>query len=649
MRHRDHKREHDRRLETLRNIGVLAHVDAGKTTLSERLLFAAGELHRMGEVHDGASALDHRGVERAHGVTVSAAAAVIDWRDHRVTLLDTPGHVDFAQEVECALLAIDSAVVVLSAVAGVEPQTESVWAQADRRALPRLVFVNKMDAVGADFDRVVAEAGAKLGSRLAALHWPQVSEHGAIGMVDLIDQVWLTWPDPGADALGPEHLSPRRAAVPDGLRGEAARRREALVEAAMETGAPDEAALAAWLEGGAVDAASLRALLRRACVARRLVPVLAGAAYRGVGVTALLDAVVELCPSPADRGEVIGRQPGADGSPEERRAPDASGPFAGLVSKVAVTRFGPVATLRVISGALRRGDPLANPRADAIERAGRLTLPLADGGVEAEAAAAGEIVAVSGLKHAQAGDTLCAPGAPVLFAEMARAAPVISAAIEPVTAEDQAKLGAALAALCREDPSLRVETDAETGQLLLAGMGELHLQIALEALAAERGVSARIGRPRIAYRETISRPAEAEHTLRKQSGGPGQFARLRLRLEPDPSLGDGVAFEDRTAGGVIPAAFMPAVETALRAAAAEGPLAGYPAQGLRAIVLDGAHHAQDSSALAFANAARAAFRLVFAAAAPQLLEPIARMEIRAPEPHLGAVIADLQARRGAVL
>jgi len=637
-----------RAIDTRRNIGILAHVDAGKTTLTERMLFAGGRIHCMGEVHDGTSTMDTRDVERRHGVTVSAAATSLDWAEHRISLLDTPGHVDFTQEVERALLAIDAAVVLFSGVSGVEPQTETVWRQTARFGLPRIGFVNKLDATGADFEAVLTAIRTRLGVRPASVQWPVMVGDRLAGIVNLIDERWLTWPRDEVVAGSREALLPAVSPVPDRFREEAVHRRAALVEAVVEAiGDRDDAALADYLDGVRFDGDRLRRLVRQACLSGDVLPVLGGAAYRDIGVTPLLDAIVAFAPSPLDRGSVSGIDPKTG----ERcdRAPDPAAPVSAMVSKVAVTRFGLMATVRVISGRLTRDTRVVNATTGTDERIGRVLAVHADETVEIDEARAGDIVAVAGLKGVGAGDSLADPRAPIVFAGMGRVEPVIEAAVEPVSASDQVRLGPALAAMVREDPSLRVTTDADTGDLLLAGMGELHLQIALEALAVERGVAARIGPPRIAYREAISRRAQVTHTLRKQSGGPGQFAKLTLSIEPLGPDEQGLIFENRTVGGAIPSEYVPAIKASLREALSEGGLAGYPVVGAKAMLLDGAHHPNDSSSLAFANAARQAFREAYVQADPYLLEPLARVDVCVPEQSVGAVIGDLQARRGTVL
>ncbi|MEO1329577.1 MAG: translation factor GTPase family protein [Pseudomonadota bacterium] len=630
-----------RALHLRRNIAILAHVDAGKTTLTERMLFAAGRIHRMGETHDGASAMDHRAVERRHGVTVSAAATVFDWDAHRIALIDTPGHVDFTLEVERALTAVDGVVTLFSAVGGVEPQTETVWAQTARAGLPRIGFVNKMDAAGADFAGVLGEIERRLGGAPAAIQWPALEDGALVGALDLVEERLLSWPATRSD---PSDLSPRVEAIPGAWRETVAERRAALVATVAEALADAEPETAdAYLSGARFDASTLRRMLRRATLERRICPVLLGAAYRGVGVAPLLDAVCAFGPSPLDRGAIEGVDPETGAA--VRRQPDPDAPLAALATKVAVTRFGPLATVRVFSGRLAPGARVRVLGDGQAARIGRVLEPHAGETREIDGAGPGEIVAVSGLDGVGAGDALVAPTAPIALPGLRTPEPVMEAAVEAISAADQAKLGPALAALVREDPSLRLSVDPETGAPLLAGMGELHLQIALETLADERGVAARIGPPRVSYREAPTRTAEAVHTLRKQSGGPGQFARVALRL--DPSETEGLRFEDAAAGGVIPAEFKPAIVAALEAALSEG-VFGYPIAGVHVVLTDGAHHAQDSSSLAFATATREAFRAAYAEAAPALLEPLARIEALVPETDAGGVIADLQARRGAV-
>ena len=610
-------------------------MDAGKTTLTERILFAAGRLHKMGEVHEGTAEMDFRALEKKHGITISAAATSCSWNGCELTIIDTPGHADFTVEVERSLRILDFAIAVFSAVSGVEPQSETVWRQADRFGVPRLCFVNKMDQAGADFGRTVSEIASRLSAVPLLLQLPLGEEGQFRGVIDLVTMRALTWRGPNVPVTG---------SVPDSLRDEAAARRRELVEQLAET---DDAALAKWMEDeNALDAAELRALIRRGTVAGRFTPVLCGSAYRNIGVQPLLDAVADYCPSPLDRPAVTGTDP-RTGKTVTRAASDAA-PLTAIVSKLQTSRYGTLAFARLYAGCMRTGLAVLNARTGRTERIGRILRMHADEETEIAEARAGDIVAVTGLKSAAAGDTLCASGHPVVLSGFECPEPVISAVIEPRTAADRQRFGEALSAICREDPSLRVTADPETGQTLLHGMGELHLTICIETLKEDYNVEATIGAPQVAFREAITCRAVADYTLRKQTGGPGQYARVKLAFEPLAEGEAGLVFEDRTTGGAVPAAFVPGIEKGLRMALSEGGLAGFPVVGVRAALLDGDHHVRDSSALAFELAAKAAFKQAYREACPVLLEPLMAVEIGTPGEYLGAIIGDLQARRGRV-
>lgn len=626
-----------REIHTVRNIGVMAHVDAGKTTLTERILFDAGRIHKIGEVHDGAAEMDHRALEKKHGITISAAATSCEWKGCAVTILDTPGHIDFTHEVERSLRVLDGAVAVFSAVAGVEPQSETVWRQADRYDVPRLCFINKMDSVGAEFDHCVEMIATRLGATPLVVQAPIGAEAGFEGVVDLVEMRALRW----AEGETPPRFEP----IPEGMEATVAKARARLEETLATL---DDACLELYLDETAViDAAQLNGFIRAACIGGRATPVLCGSAYRNIGVQPLLDAVAAWLPSPLDRAPVRGTVPQTGAV--ETRPPSADAPFCGVVAKVDMTRFGALAALRLYSGRLRPGQMVRLAAGGQTERVGRIVRMHADRQTEIGEAQAGDVISVTGLKCAAAGDTVCDPGAPVLLDGLARPEPVIEAGVEAVKGSDPDRLSALLAAMAREDPSLRVGQDSETGQTLLSGMGELHLQICLEELAETHGLHARLGRPRVAYREALTRRVEIDHTLRKQRGGKGQFARLKLVFEPAEDGETGLVFENRTSGGVVPAEFVPAIERGLAGAMGEGPIGGYPLTGLKAVLLDGEAHANDSSGLAFERAAREAFRLAAAQAEPVLLEPVMRVEAVTPEDHLGAVIGDLNARRGVIV
>jgi elongation factor G len=621
---------------TLRNIGIMAHVDAGKTTLTERLLFNTGRIHKAGDVHDGNTATDSHALEKRHGITISAAATSCDWRGAEITILDTPGHVDFQIEVERSLRVLDGAVAVFSAVAGVEPQSETVWRQADRFGVPRICFVNKMDQIGADLERSVQMIAERLGAHPLVLQVPIGAESAFVGMVDLVTMQALRW-----EAKDP---SPSVAAIPEALRAAADAGRQQLLETLADH---DDAILQAFLANAPVDASAIRAAIRNATLARKLTPVLCGSAYRNIGVQPLLDAIVDYAPAPSDRPPVDGTHPRTGEA--EQRGPDADEPFAALVSKVQASRFGALAFVRVYSGRIASGASVLNAATGALERVGRLLRMHADAQNEIDAAEAGDVVAIVGLKSVRAGDTLCAPARPIVLSGFVIPDPVIEAVIEPRSGQDHGRLGQALAMVARSDPSLRVAIDGETGETILRGMGELHLQIVVETLKEDFNVEAVIGQARVAYRAAARKRVEIDHTLRKQNGGQGQMARLRLAFEPAGDGETGLVFVNAAVGGAIPKEFVPSVEKALRLSLADGGPGGVPVLGLKATLIDGAFHEKDSSGLAFELAAREAFRIGFPQTAPVVLEPLMRIIVTTPEDYLGAVIGDLQSRRGQIL
>jgi len=619
---------------TLRNIGIMAHVDAGKTTLTERMLFDTGRIHKVGDVHTGNTETDSHTLEKRHGITISAAATSCVWRDAAITIIDTPGHVDFTIEVERSLRVLDGAVAVFSAVAGVEPQSETVWRQADRFGVPRLCFINKMDQVGADFDRVIAMIADRLGALPLPVQRPLGAEAGFDGVVDLVAMRAFRW-----DAQDP---APQLVAIPAAMRDVAGAARSRMIEMLADV---DEAIMAAWCDDPARPSeAAIRAAIRKGCIAGRFTPVLCGSAYRNIGVQPLLDAIVDYAPAPQDRPPVEGVDP-RTGAPSSRFA-RADEPLAALVSKVQPGRFGALAFVRVYSGRMVQGMAVAVGATGRVERIGRLLRMQADAQTEIDEAVAGDVVAVVGLKGVGAGDTLSDPASPLVLNGFAIPEPVIEAAIVPRTGRDQERLGQALAAMARGDPSLRVSVDRETGLTLVKGMGELHLQICVETLKEDFGIDATIGAPQVAYRVAASRRAEVDHLLRKQSGGPGQMARVHLAFEPLAEGETGLRFVNRIAGGAIPSDFVPAIEKALEAALLTGGPSGHPVIGLRATLLDGAFHEKDSSAHAFELATREAFRIGFERTDPILLEPLMRVVVSTPEAYLGGVIGDLQRRRG---
>ncbi|MBU7573808.1 MAG: elongation factor G [Hydrogenophaga sp.] len=608
----------------IRNIGIIAHVDAGKTTTSERILYYTGESHRMGEVHDGAAHMDFDPEERRRGITINSAATTVHWRGVQINLIDTPGHIDFNIEVGRALRVLDGAVVVLDGVAGVEPQTETNWRLADRHEVPRIAFVNKLDRTGANFERVIASMRERLGVQAVPVHLPIGAEGEFRGVVDLVRMRALLWERD--DASQPV----QEAAIPSDLLAQAQAARARLLEAVVEQ---DDEALEAWLRGEEPSVELLQRCIRAGVRQRAFVPVLAGSAFRNRGVEPLLDAVVDWLPAP---GEREGTATGLD-----------SAPLAALAFKVVSDEHGSMVFVRLYAGRLRRGDSVLNTSTGRMERAARLYEVHADKRIERDELVAGEIAAVVGFKDTLTGQTLSDPRHPVQLESIAVPEPVIHMALEPRTKADQQGLSKALQSMLREDPSLRVRQDEESGQTILSGMGELQLEVAVHKLHDRFGVGVVVGRPQVAYRETIATAAELTHVHKKQTGGPGQFAQLTLRLEP-LERGAGVQFESRIVGGAIPREFIPAVEAGIRRAAEAGPASGYPAVDFRAVLLDGAFHERDSSAMVFELAASHALRDAFAKARPHLLEPVMAVEVIAPTEYLGDVIGDLHRRRGQV-
>ncbi|KJY45869.1 elongation factor G [Streptomyces sp. NRRL S-444] len=628
---------------TVRNLGILAHVDAGKTTVTERILYATGATHKRGEVHKGTTVTDYDPQERDRGITIFAAAVSCTWDGHRINLIDTPGHVDFSDEVERSLRVLDGAVAVFDAVAGVEPQSESVWRQADRHGVPRLVFVNKMDRVGADLDQAVASVRERLHVVPLVVQLPIGQEDGFTGAVDLVHMRALVWGE------GPEPFV--TGAVPEALCDEARRRRRLLEERVAEL---HPAALEEYCATSALSASTLTAALRDLTRSGEGVVVLCGSAYRNRGIEPLLDAVVSYLPSPADMPPVRG----TSGAAVEERAADPSAPFAALAFKVSATATGRLTCLRVYSGTMRKGDTVLDAGTGRTERIGRILHVQADRHAEADRAVAGDIVAVVGLKGTRAGSTLCAPDAPLVLEPPKAAAPVVSVAVEAAHSTETARLSSALAGLVEEDPSLVVRTDPETGQTVLSGMGELHLEVAVEKIRRSHGLHIAVGRPRVAYRETVARGVTGlvyRHV--KQDGGAGQFAHVVLDVEPveerdagsGEAGGDG-AFEFRSAvvGGRVPQEYVRAVESGCRDALAEGPLGGHPVTGLRVTLTDGATHPKDSSEMAFRAAGRFALREALRAAQMELLEPVVEVVVTVPDDAVGGVLGDLAARRGRV-
>src|SRR3954468_21811530 len=615
-------------LAVVRNLGILAHVDAGKTTVTERTLFATGTTHKRGEVHDGTTVTDFDPQERDRGITIFAAAVSCAWDGHRLNLIDTPGHVDFADEVERSLRVLDGAVAVFDAVAGVEPQSESVWRQADRHGVPRIAFVNKLDRAGADLDTAVESIRQRLHPAPLVVQLPIGSEDGFTGVVDLLRMRALTWAD--GTTVGDE------GPVPDDLREEALRRRRILEETVAER---HPAALEEFCDRETLSAGTLTAALRDLTHSGDGVVVLCGSAYRNRGVDPLLDAVVAYLPSPLD-------VPAVRGENGEERSCDPAAPFAALAFKVTATATGRLTYVRVYSGTIEKGATVWDVGARRTERVGRILRVQADRHAPLDRAVAGDIVAVVGLKSARAGSTLCAPGAPLVLEPPGVAEPVVSVAVEAERSVDTDRLASALARLAEEDPSLVVRTDAETGQTLLSGMGELHLEVAVEKVRREHGLTLNVGRPRVSYRETVGRGVSGlvfRHV--KQDGGAGQFAHVVLDVEPSA---EGFEFRSAVVGGRVPQEYVRAVEAGCRDALAEGPLGGHPVTGLRVTLTDGSTHVKDSSDTAFRTAGRFGLREALRACAMVLLEPVVEVTVTVPEDAVGAGLGGLAARRGRV-
>jgi elongation factor G len=623
-------------LSTIRNIGIVAHIDAGKTTTTERILFYTGRVHRLGEVDEGSATMDWMVQERERGITITSAATTCLWRDHRINIIDTPGHVDFTMEVERSLRVLDGAVVLLSAVEGVQPQSETVWRQADRYRVPRIIFINKMDRTGADFARTVAMIRERLGANPVPVQLPIGAEDGFSGVVDLIRMRSILY----LDDLGTRS---DETDIPAELREQAETARERLLEAAADV---DDAVAARYLEGEPVDEEALRAALRTGTLAGRLVPVLAGSSFRNKGVQPLLDAVIDYLPSPLDLPPVSGTDP-KTGARVERPA-DPAGPFAALAFKIISDPYvGKLTYFRVYSGTLRAGSYVFNANKGAKERVSRILQMHANHREDIPEVSAGNVVAAVGLRVTATGDSLCDEQAPVVLESMHFPDPVISVAVEPRTRADEEKLATSLARLADEDPTFRVRFDTETGQTIISGMGELHLEIIVDRLLREFNVGANVGRPQVAYKETIRRPAQAEGRYIRQTGGRGQYGHVVLALEP-LERGAGVEFVDEITGGAIPREYIKPVEAGVREAAEAGVLAGFPVVDVRARLLDGSYHEVDSSEMAFKIAGSLAFKEAAARAEPVLLEPMMRVEVVTPEAYTGDVIADLSARRGRI-
>jgi elongation factor G len=625
-------------LEKTRNIGIMAHIDAGKTTTTERILYYTGINYKIGEVHDGTATMDWMVQEQERGITITSAATTCFWRDHRVNIIDTPGHVDFTIEVERSLRVLDGAVAVFCSVGGVEPQTETVWRQADKYGVPRLAFVNKMDRLGADFFRVVQMIRDRLGAQPAIVQIPIGAEEKFVGIVDLITMKAMVWED---ESLGAKfHEEP----IPEGLKIQADEYREKLLEAAADF---DEAIMEKYLEGKPISESELRAAVRKATLALKIVPVLCGSAFRNKGVQPMLDAVIEYLPSPSDIPPVKGINP--DTQQIEARPAKDDAPFSALAFKIMTDPFvGTLSFFRVYSGSLTSGSSVYNSTRTKRERVGRLLKMHANKREEIKEVYAGDIAAAVGLRTATTGDTLCDEDHPIVLESIDFPDPVISIAIEPKSKADQEKLGLSLQKLATEDPSFKVRTDEETGQTIISGMGELHLEIIVDRLLREFNVGANVGKPQVAYKETVRKAVEQQGRFIRQTGGRGQYGDVWIKLEPQPP-GAGFEFVDAIKGGSIPREYIPAVEKGVREATDNGALAGYPVVDVKVTLTDGSYHDVDSSEIAFKIAGSMAFKEAMRKAGPVLLEPIMSVEVVVPEEFMGDVIGDISSRRGKVL
>jgi elongation factor G len=620
-----------------RNFGIMAHIDAGKTTTTERILYYTGKSHKIGEVHDGAATMDWMTQEQERGITITSAATTCFWRDKRLNIIDTPGHVDFTIEVERSLRVLDGAVCVLDGNQGVEPQTETVWRQADKYDVPRIVFVNKMDKIGADFYNCVSEIVTRVGGKPVCLQLPIGAENNFKGVIDLIAMKAIVWLE---ESLGAKFNVEE---IPADLLEQAKEYRHKMLEAVVEM---DDEVMMEYLEGVEPDEDTIKRLLRLAVRRRAFHPVLCGSAFKNKGVQPLLDAVVDYLPSPADREGIKAIDFKTD--EDTTRQPTDEDPFSMLAFKIMDDKFvGTITFCRVYSGKCSTGDGVLNSSRDKKERIGRMLLMHANNREDVKEAFAGDIVALAGLKEVRTGDTLCDTLKPVILERMEFPEPVIEIAIEPKSKADQEKLGLALAKLANEDPSFRVSTDQESGQTILRGMGELHLDIKVDILRRTYDVDANVGQPKVAYRERINKRAEIDYTHKKQTGGTGQFARIKLIFEPgDP--GTGFTFESQIVGGSVPKEYIPGVVKGLESSVSNGLLAGFPLIDLKATLIDGAYHDVDSSVLAFEIAARAAFRELKQHGDPRLLEPIMKVEVVSPEEFTGSVIGDINSRRGMI-
>ncbi|MBQ7632797.1 MAG: elongation factor G [Alphaproteobacteria bacterium] len=625
------------KLELYRNIGIMAHIDAGKTTTTERILFYTGVNHKIGEVHDGAATMDWMEQEQERGITITSAATTCYWNGYRINIIDTPGHVDFTAEVERSLRVLDGAITVFDSVAGVEPQSETVWRQADKYNVPRICFCNKMDRIGANFYRCLDMIVDRLGARPMAMQLPLGAEAEFRGVVDLLKMKAVVYTGDTADS--PIEIQE----IPADMKDKAEEYHNQLVEMAVEQ---DEQAMEDYLEGKEIPLETLKKCIRKGTLAQDFVPVFCGTAFKNKGVQLLLDAVVDYLPSPLDIPAIKGTKPDSD--VEEIRHPDDKEPLSALAFKIMNDPFvGSLTFIRIYSGVMNAGSYVYNSVKDKKERIGRMLLMHANKRDDIKEAYAGDIIALAGLKDTTTGDTLCDESHPIVLENMVFPEPVIQLAVEPKTKADVEKMGLALGRLAMEDPSFKVTSDPDSGQTIIAGMGELHLDIIVDRLKREFKVEANVGDPQVAYRETITKPCDIEYTHKKQSGGAGQFAKVKIKFEPTEDH-TGFEFLNTVVGGNVPKEYIPGVEKGLKSAMDAGVIAGYPVTGVKCTLYDGAYHEVDSNVMCFEIAARAAFREGMAQAAPKLLEPIMKVEVVTPEEYMGDIIGDLNSRRGLV-
>ncbi len=624
-------------LEDYRNFGIMAHIDAGKTTTTERILYYTGKSHKIGEVHDGAATMDFMEQEQERGITITSAATTAFWNGKRMNIIDTPGHVDFTIEVERSLRVLDGAVCVLDSNQGVEPQTETVWRQGDKYSVPRIVFCNKMDKTGASFEQCIKDIKERLGARPVPIQLPIGAENNFKGIIDLVRMKAVVWED---EALGAKFHDED---IPADLQAAAEQARAEMIEACAEL---DDQAMDDYLNGKEIDNPTIKKLLRKAVLTGAFFPVLCGSAFKNKGVQPLLDAVVDYLPSPLDRPAIKGIDPKT--GEETTRPSSDTAPLSLLAFKLMDDQYGILTFCRIYSGVLTKGMALLNSTREKSERVGRMVLMHANNREEISEAYAGDIVALVGLKDSRTGDTLCDPNKPVILEKMEFPDPVIEMKVEPKTKGDQEKMAVALYKLAAEDPSFRVSTDSESGETIIKGMGELHLDIKVDILKRTHKVEVQVGAPQVAYREAITRKVTKDYTHKKQTGGTGQFARVILEIEPNEA-GAGNAFESRIVGGSVPKEYVPGVEKGLNSVLSSGPLIGFPVVDLKVALIDGAYHEVDSSAIAFEIATRAAMREAFEQAGAVLLEPMMKVEVTSPEEFVGSVIGDLNSRRGQIV